>query len=178
MVQGKERAAEAEMWSAAFKRLVGWAIKHHGLKLADAEETVQEGIRQFLSTGGVADPADLKGLLQAVGSRINGVVVDRRRKKALREDGLTDDHSIAELIVSGPEQQRVSDDVARKAVNALLDRIERDELLVAIVMQMSEGVEDAAEQAKALGRDVREVYNARRRLKPHVEAVARLMEAW
>ena len=72
----------------------------------------------------------------------------------------------------------VADDIARKAVSALLDRVDGDDLVLAIVMQIADYVSDAAAQAKALGRDVREVYNARRRLKTHVEAIEKLMEAW
>jgi len=44
-------------------------------------------------------------------------------------------------------------------------------------MQTSDGVEDPADQAKALGCDVLEVYNARRRLKVHVEAVKKMLES-
>ena len=86
------------MWATAFKRLVYWGIKRHRLHLADAEEIVQEGIQQYLAAGGVADPADLDGLMHALGSRIYGVAVGRRRKKALREDALIEDGSAAELV--------------------------------------------------------------------------------
>ena len=177
--ESKERAAaEAKMWATAFKRLVCWAIRRHRLSLADAQEIVQEGIQQHLAVGGVADSADLKGLLRALGSRINGVAIDRRRKKALREDALIEDGSAAELVDLGSEQRVVTDDIARKAVSALLDRVEGDDLVLAVIMQIADDVEDPAAQAKALGRDVHEVYNARRRLKTHVEAIEKLMEAW
>lgn len=179
MGESKQRTvAETEMWGTAFRRLVYWTMKRHRLNLADAEEIVQEGIGQYVAGGGLADPADLGGLLRALGSRINGVAVDRRRKKALREDALTDDGSVAELVDPDPEQRVIANDIARRTVSVLLDRIEGDELVLAVVMQIADGVDDPAAQARALGRDVHEVYNARRRLKPHVEAIEKFMETW
>jgi hypothetical protein len=175
--ESKERVPAAdELWKLAFKRLVPWTMKTHRVDKADAEETVQEGIRQFLAAGGDADPAEPKALLQALGSRINGVMVDRRRKKAARAVALTADGSPAEAVDPGNfERELLDDDLVRKAVSALLERLEGDELATAVLMQMSEGVDDADTQAKALGRDVRDVYKARRRLKTHAEAVEKLM---
>lgn len=170
---------EDELWALAFKRLVPWAVKRHGLNPADAEEMVQDAIKQFLASGGVADPSNPQALLQALGSRINGLAVNRRRKKAERAFTLTADGEPAEPDdPPDPEQRIVGDDVARRAVSALFERVGNDEVVFWIVTQMSEGVDEPADHAKALGLDVREVYNARRRLKTHVEAIKKLMETW
>lgn len=172
-------AREDELWVLAFKRLVPWTMKKHRLSPADAEEIVQEAIRLFLEAGGDADPADLKALLQALGSNINGIAVNRRRKKALRAVTLTTDGSPAELDdPPDAEQKIIGDRINRKGISAILDRIADDELLFSIVTQMAEGVVEPAGQAKALSRDIREVYNARRRLKTHTEEVKKLMETW
>jgi DNA-directed RNA polymerase specialized sigma24 family protein len=170
---------EDELWKLAFKKLVFWTAKKHRMNPADAEETVQDAIRLFLKAGGQADPANPKALLDALGSNINGIAVNRRRKKAELAVLLTADGEEAERDDPPNTEQRIVDDeIARKAVSTLLERIEKDELATAIVMQTIDGVEDPADQAKALGRRVQEVYNARRRLKAHVEAVKQLMGTW
>jgi len=152
---------------------------HHRLGAADAEDIVHEAIEQFIRAGGVADPADRGALLQALGSRINGIVVNQRRKKALRAVGPTADGAPAELEdPPDPEMTLVEGAAVRKAVGLLLDRTAGDELACAIVLEMAEGMDEPAELAKVLGRDVGEVYNARRRLKPHIEAVNKIKEGW
>lgn len=170
---------EDQLWQLAFKKLVIWTVKRHRMNAADAEETVQEATRLFLKAGGTADPANPKALLEALGSNINGIAVNRRRKKTALAVTLTSDGESAELDEpDDPEQRILNDDFARRAISTLLERIEEDELATAIVMQMIDGVEDAADQAKALGRRIQDVYNARRRLKTHREAVEKLMETW
>jgi hypothetical protein len=146
---------------------------------ADAEETVQDAVRLFLKAGGRADPNDPKALLAALGSNINGIAVNRRRKKAELAVQLTTDGVPAEFgNPPDAEQQIIDDEIARKAVSTLLDRMQGDEVATGILLKIIDGVEDAADQAKELGCAVREVYNARRRLKIHVEAVKQLMETW
>lgn len=166
-------------WLLVLRRLVPWSMRRHRLNAADAEEIVQEAVRQFLAAGGVVDASDPKGLLQAIGSRINGIAVDMRRKKALRAVGLTADGRLPEVEEPEPfEERELRDDTARRAVELLLERVGDDELVRSVVMQMADGVDSPADQAKALGRDIREVYNARRRLVTHVGAVQESMESW
>lgn len=171
--------AEGELWQLTFKRLVAWTAKIHHMNASDAEETVQEAIRLFLKTGGQADPTKPKELLVALGSKVNGVAVNRRRKKAALSVRLTEDGSEAEPdCPPNLEERIVADAVARKAISTLLDRVGNDDLVTAIVMCTSDGVEDPADQSKAIGCGIREVYNGRRRLKTHVDAVRELMKDW
>lgn len=166
-------------WLLVLRRLVPWSIRRHRLNAADAEEIVQEAVRQFLAGGSVVDASDPKALLQAIGSRINGIAVDMRRKKALRAVGLTAEGRLPDVAEPEPSAERgLRDDTARRAVAALLARAGADELVRAIVEQFAEGVDDPAQQARALGRHIREVYNARRRLVTHVAAVRESMESW
>lgn len=170
---------EDELWKHVFKRLVVWTAKNHRMNPADAEETVQEAIRLFLKAGGQADPAAPRALLLALGSKVNGIAVNRRRKKAELAVRLTEDGSEAEPDhPSSPEERIVDAQVARKAVSTLLDRVGEDQVVTDIIMQTSDGVEDPADQAKAIGCGIRDVYNGRRRLKTHVDAVRKLMEGW
>lgn len=175
----KGRTEDDALWKSASFRLVAWTARRHRLDAAEAEDTVQEAIQQFIRAGGAADPTDLEGLLASVGSRINGIINNKRRKKAHRAVGLTDDGAPAELD-DPPDQEEMLADASfgRKAIGVLLERVEGDDLLSAMVMQMAEGVEEPADLAKVLGRKVHDVYNARRRLKAHVEAVKKIMEGW
>jgi len=144
---------------------------------ADAEETVQEAIRIFLQAGGAADPADAQAFLLSLGSSINGIVANRLRKKADLAVQLTEDGSESEPDhPSDPEALIVGADAARKAVSLLLDRATDDSIVSDIIVYTTEGVEDPADQAKAIGCSILEVYNGRRRLKVHVDAVRKTME--
>lgn len=175
----RDRTEENALWKSASERLVAWTVKRHRLDAAEADDTVQEAIQQFIRAGGIAAPNDLKGLLASLGSRVNGIVNNKRRKKANRAVGLTDDGVQAELK-DPPDQEGMlaSASFSRKAIGVLLERVEGDDLLSAIVMQMAEGIEEPAEVARVLERKVHEVYNAKRRLKAHVEAVKKIMEGW
>ena len=180
MGETKEKMrSEAELWGLVYSKLVPWTARRHRLNAADAEEMVQDAIKLFLQAGGIADPGNPRALLEALGSRVNGLAIDRRRKKALRAVGLTDDGAEAEP--TAPEQPALRierDDFARKAIGALLDRVEGDELVFAIVMQIADGVEEPRDQAAALGRNIRDIYKARRRLKDHADALQKTMENW
>lgn len=177
MVRERRAQVDDELWKLAFKRLILWTMKAHRVNEADAEETVQEGIRQFLAAGGVADPADPEALLNTLRSRINGIMVNHRRKKAARAVTLTADGSPAEGVDPGDcEQDLLDKNLASKAVSALLERLDGNELATAVLMLMLDGVDDANAQANALGRDVKAVYGARRQLKDHhAKAIAKLM---
>jgi DNA-directed RNA polymerase specialized sigma24 family protein len=171
--------AEGELWRLAVKKLVVWTVKKHRMNPADAEQVVQEAIRLFLRAGGQADPNNPKALIDGLGSNINGIAVNRRRKKAELAVRLTADGTDAEPDDPPDAEQRLIDDqIARKAISAILERVKDDQRATEVVMMMSEGIEDPADQAKAMGCDVREVYNARRRLKTHVEAIKQRMETW
>lgn len=164
------------LWEQAYPRLVGWSVKRHRLGVEEAKEVVQEAIKQFLDAGGTAD-GDLRRLLEAVGSRINGVVINLHRKKVTKAVGVTEDGVVPEVGDEGQAVERVfSKDWASNAVGRLLERIGEDEVLTSMVMKMVEGIEAPSELAQALGVDVRVVYNARRRLAAHVAAVRTSME--
>lgn len=178
-MHGTTTSSEDELWRSAFKRLGLWAIKKHGVSQGEAEELVGEAFVQFLTAGGALDPADYGGFLKAIGSRINGIAINRRRKKALHAVGLTDDGSPAEpQDPPDPEQSFLDREIARKAITTVLERVSGDDLVHSIILCMIDGIEDPAAQARALQIEVREVYNARRRLKSHIESIKNLMETW
>lgn len=178
-MHGTTTSSEDELWRSAFKRLGLWTIKKHGVNREEAEELVREAVVQFLTTGGALDPADYGGFLKAIGSRINGIAINRRRKKVLHAVGLTDDGLPAEpQDPPDPEQSILGREIARKAITTLLEKVSGDDLVYSIILCMIDGIEDPAAQASALQVEVRELYNARRRLKSHVESIKKLMETW
>lgn len=152
-------------------------MKRHRMGPDDAEETVQAAIQQFLAAGGVADPARPRELLHALGSRVNGIAVNHRRKRANQAIALTKDgdEPDAEDETTG-EARLVRDDHARRTLAALVEDVRGDTLLAAMLHHMIDGIDEPAELARALAVDVREVYNARRRLKMRVEAVTKRTE--
>lgn len=167
---------EHELWGVAYRRLVGWTVRRHGLDPTDAQDVVQGGIEQYLEAGGTAH-GGLDELLRGIGSRINGIVVNLRRKKALKAVGLTKDGLAPEHGDEGREEERLlDDDWAHKAIGLLVDRLSDDEVLFEMLCKMEDGLETPAELSEALGVDVRAVYKARRRLKGHAEAVRAQME--
>ena len=89
-------AAEGELWREVFTRLVPWTMRRHRVNVADAEEVVQDAVRLFVKSGATADTNDLGGLLAALRSPINGIAVDRRRKKAALAVSVTADGDPAE----------------------------------------------------------------------------------
>lgn len=172
---GQDRLSETELWGSVYRRLLVWAIRSHGLNPADAEEVVQEAIRQFLTAGG-ATVDGAGSLLRGVGSRINGLIANRRRKKAfiLTSDGATPEPENGDE--GRVEERLINDDWSRKATSLLLDRIDKDKILFSMIEKMADGLETPSELADALRLDAQDIYNARRRLNTHVAAVTAAME--
>ena len=166
---------EDELWARVFKGCVAWLMKKRRLNCADAEEIAQEAIAQFIRSGGVVDTSDPKTLLKSIGSRANGILVNMRRKKAQNAVNLTSDGKMGGVHAPARLDERID---ARKAISTLLDRVSDDPLASDIVMSKADGVEDPRDIARVLGRDIRDVYNAFRRLKTHVENVEKIMEVF
>jgi hypothetical protein len=168
--------ADPDPWGIAYKRLVLWSIKRFGISSHDAEDLVQEGMKQFIAAGGTAD-GDLGQLLKGVGSRINGVRNNNVRKKASTAVRLTADGTLPDGEVSRHAEDQIAEvEMSRKALGLLIERVQDDDLLFAVVAHISEGKEEPADLAVALGVDRKDVYNARRRLNGHVVAVKARME--
>lgn len=150
------------------------------MPVEDAKEAVQEAACQLIQAGFEVDANAedmLHKLLEALGSRINGLAINRRRKKAAGAVGLTEDGAPAEPAEPlDAERQVVDNDLARRTLSQLLERTTDDQVASSVLILMSDGVDEPAEQAKALGCDVREIYKARRRLSGHFYAIGKLNE--
>lgn len=152
----------------AYPRLVGWTIKRHRVAPEDAEEVVQEAIAQLYEAE--ADVGlDIKGALDAAGSRINGIMRNRRTKKIDKIINPTSNGTLPDPHDGGDPEARIGGrQWASRAITLLLERVEGDETLEGVVMNGDGTPRDVAAE---LGVEVAAVYNARRRLKAHVAAV-------
>lgn len=164
-----------ELWAHVFKRFVLWLVKARRINRADAEEIVQEAIGQFVKCGGIADPADPISLFWGVRSRVNGVLVNWYRNKSRKAVTLTPGDEIVDVPDPTNLDKRID---ARRAIGTLLDRVANDPLVADVVMCKADGIEDAADIAQELGKEVRDVYNANRRLKVHVENIKKDTEVF
>lgn len=163
-------------WGEVYKRLLAYTLRKLGRDRAeDAEEITQEALGQFF------DPKyydwdrskgeDLDDLLQDLGSRINGLVGNYWKKRKRRGDPISIEREPGADGAS-PEGRVVSADDVQQAVSAVLERLgDNDEVAVDVMLKMAEGIEHAGDIADALSIERKVVYNARRRLAPHIVAV-------
>jgi DNA-directed RNA polymerase specialized sigma24 family protein len=172
-----DQLSETEILKTVYQQLLAWTIKRHCSNLADAQEVLQEAIKQFINAGGnMADSSE--NLLNAIRSRINGVANNRRRHKASKAVNLSADGTDPENDDDGLYEERLVDnDWIRKSMDLLLDRIGNDDILFSMLEKMTDGFESPAEIAEALKVDVKQIYNASRRLNSHVAAVKARMES-
>ena len=161
-------------WSRVLPRLTAFALRRlaRGARLPDAEDIAREAIAQLYDPKYKKwDPAE-RDLLLDLGSRVNGIIQNRRRKKV---EVLGDE--VDEVRALDAERRDSADPVrgieARQTLDRLLARVSKDELVEQILLLMTDGVFKAAAQAEALKRPIKDIYNARRRLVDHVESIRR-----
>jgi hypothetical protein len=169
--------SDDDVWRVLWRRLLGWTAKRHQLTRLDAQDVVQEAVLQHFAGGGARDK-DGSILAGEIRSRINGIAVNLRRKKCRRAVRLTADGTLPDDADACETEERIVGlDWTKRALDVLLDRTSSDNIVFAMVCQMAHGVTDPFQLAEALGSDVRQVYNARRRLQAHVVAVRRALHA-
>ncbi|MEZ4446996.1 MAG: hypothetical protein R3B72_48400 [Polyangiaceae bacterium] len=150
-------------------------MKRFRLAPQDAVDVVQEAIAQFLASpagDGELTPGEL---MMGVGSRINGVMANRRRKQIDRAARPTSDGALPERSDDGETEARLLGKAhAEKALGLLLARVAGDRLLTEAVLAADS---KPAELADRLGVTPEAIYNARRRLDKHVQALRLELEA-
>ncbi|MEZ4442899.1 MAG: hypothetical protein R3B72_27640 [Polyangiaceae bacterium] len=151
-------------------------MKRFRLLPQDAVDVVQEAITQFLA-GAPSAGLELGAaeLMMGVGSRINGIMANRRRKRIDQAARPTRDGSLPDQSDGGGSEDRlVGKADASKALDLLLERVAGDELLTEAVLAADAKPGELAHQ---LGVSAATVYNARRRLDKHVQALRLELEA-
>jgi hypothetical protein len=154
-------------WRSISKRLVLYAAKHHRLGNDDAQEVAQEAIRRYFDPKYAAwDREKYPELLRFLGSTVNGIVSNMRKRAANRHELATDNLAESDWHDHSPsaEQRLLDAALGRKAVGMLLEAAKGNQLVEDVCLQMFCGIDTPAEQASALGVPVESVYEARRRL--------------
>jgi DNA-directed RNA polymerase specialized sigma24 family protein len=166
-------------WGDIYKRLVLWCIKRHRLPPEDAKQVAQEAIcRAHDSSYADWDRTKYPTLLNWLGSIVNGIVVDLRRSSSHRNERLVAADIAATAVSLAPSaERRVAEaETLGKAVSRLLDLTQGDDIAQRIILLMADGVDSAADQARALSVDRKVVYRKRERLAELVDQVAQELE--
>jgi DNA-directed RNA polymerase specialized sigma24 family protein len=164
-------ALDTADWKAVSKRLFAYALRRHRLSPEDAEQIAQEAIRRFFDPAYSRYAPEAHGdVLRFLGSVVNGIVVNQRRR---RHERPASTFALDALIDSAPSpEDRAADaEHARAIVAVLMNRTQDDRIARRVLEIMSQGISKPAEQAAELAVPIAEVYLARRRLKSHLAAV-------
>jgi DNA-directed RNA polymerase specialized sigma24 family protein len=165
---------------ALFKRMSLYAARRLGKRatLEEGEDLAAEALRQLYDPEFKDWDPTKQSIEDFLGSTINGLVQNRRRRKAPQLlEGAEDLEAVAgQSSAASPAEvvERKLD--GREAMNRLLESIKDDPLVTEIVMLQLDGVEDPKIQAERFGRPRKDIYNARRRLETHLEALRRVWE--
>ncbi|MCA9670845.1 MAG: sigma-70 family RNA polymerase sigma factor [Myxococcales bacterium] len=165
-------------WADVLTRLVAYSLRRlrrFGVgNVADAEQIAQEAVRRLLdpeygsSLEAFDDARALQWQLQSI---VNGLINNYQRKRATRAELSFSPAELPRAAASGGEAYHVDKLDAELVMRRLRARLEAQDPIAAQLVELYEL--KPAEQAAELGRSVREIYNARRRLKEHIEAVRR-----
>lgn len=175
-----EDSGEVE-WGQVAMRLTVYAhrrLRRIGVEDASlAEDYASEAIRRHFDEA-YADWSGEDPLLHHLGSVVNGLVSNLRRKRARRPTHHElDERRAPEDARLGPEHRVETRELARIALAALRARLDGDDVAEGVVEQLLVGEDRPRAIARALELDVREVYNANRRLKKHYAAVREELSA-
>ncbi len=160
-------------WGAVYKKVRVYAARRTGGDEALAEDLLQQAIADLFDPSKVDwDPKE-RSLAQDLGSRVNGLLSNLRKKQQRRDEKRAD---VPKGWESGsPEDRVLAQDEARQVTDALLEAIADDDMATQVLIAMSED-EKPAETAARLSVPINDVYNARRRLQGHAAKIRATME--
>lgn len=143
---------------------------------SDAEDLAHDAIAHVVEHVDAWDPNDKELALQ-LGSALNGIASNRRRKRALVREklGASDDHaadsSRAPADPRHGEGVYARRELAAKTMAKVEARLEGDELAVRVLRDLALGASHPKEQVAKFGKDMTEIVAARRRVEYHVRLV-------
>lgn len=172
-----EDEIERHDWNDVSRRLTDYARWRLGwnANISDAEEIAQEAIRIVLDPDfREFNPAE-EDLMWHLQSNVNGIINNRRKKKALAKEQLHDlqtETSDERFHQKNPGVTRVQQ---RAVLEILHDYAEArgDEQAQTVVMDALSGDFDDAETANKLNVPVQKIYDTRQRLKRYIAAILR-----
>ncbi len=181
---GTDKQLKDQNWPRIYKRTTAFALARirpaSQVTLANAEEIAQEAIgRLFDETYKQWDPAK-EPLLEHLRSVVNGIAHNRFKMSKRRSENPCDP---AQLVQLSDEQtkERTTEGVnvettlyAEKVVSTLGRRLDGDPLAENVFLLTMEGIDRPKDQAAHLECPVEDIYNAKRRLRDHLEAIRNL----
>jgi hypothetical protein len=158
------------------KKLVGYAYKKTH-QVARAKDAAQEAIKRMLEGKGLYrwDPAR-RSLLNHLADLVDTIVADDSSRAAVGREqpmSLTDAENTAHPEPD-PEQKIVDVERAerrRRLAAEVVMRVKRDQVIPKMLELEQDGVGDAAEQARRLDCEAKEIHRARERLAYHRDTV-------
>lgn len=171
-------------WSRVCRRLTAFAKQRLGSRgtWVDAEDLSTTAISRLFDPDYKSwDPAVEPDLLRHLGSVVNGLIsnLPRKTREVLLGDQ-PDEGASAQLLAahqaSGGAEWTEGKVLATEILERIATVVEPDKLASKVFWLQVEGVTDARDQATKLGRPIRDIYNARRRLDAKVAAAKDEME--
>lgn len=160
-------------WRTIHKRLFTFAVRRHRLSPDDADEVVQQATLRFLDPAYVAyDPAVHGDVLRFLGSIVNSLVANRRRRPSTAPLLVVVFEHVTDTAPS-PEDEAIANEHAREIVTLLLERTVHDRIAGRLLTLLLEGITDPEDQAAKLAVSIAEIKNAMRRLKTHLETITK-----
>lgn len=171
-------------WPRLAKRLVLYTwrrLERLGIHQRElAEDLAFEAIRRHLDEEYARwDRQRYPRAIDHLGSLVNGLIRNHLTRQSTAREHLTPPDLLEgahQDAHASHEARLITQDWARHVLEELRAHIGQDALAQELVELMLEGVDSPREQAAALGADVQQIYNARRRLKRHHARVRRHLE--
>jgi DNA-directed RNA polymerase specialized sigma24 family protein len=149
-----------------------------GASKASAEDVAQTALTKFLGGAWEWDPianADIALFLMGVA---RSVIPDERARAGRRYERATDQIDQAGDPAAGAKAAAaVRAAETQRAFARLLERAAGDPRALEVIRLVEEGVDKARAQAARLRCDVREIYDARDRIRRHVERIKQELDA-
>ena len=170
---GDDRAApdlESIDWKWTYENLVAFGRRRHRLTSEQAEQDAQEAISRVFDPAYIRyDPAVHGTLLEFLGSIVNAIVANRRRRGSPAKWflGLEGD----EEEPRSPEEHAIAKERFERVLVKLLERTKHDPIARKLLAVMLEGVEGIENEADRVGVTAAQIEKALRRLKAHVEVI-------
>jgi hypothetical protein len=164
-------------WGRTYAEALAIALE---MRTGNAEDVVSEGVTMVIEGTAPFDPSGEVTLAAhvvavAVAKRRNQARVDRRRTRRGQNAKLV---QYLDEAPQTPEELIEERERGDRAFEGLLAACDGDEDVRELVLLSRRDVDEAADQADALGWDIGRVRNARKRMTRLIAQVAESMQAW
>jgi DNA-directed RNA polymerase specialized sigma24 family protein len=167
------RLLETASWDEIARRLSLFARRRLGSRgtMEDAQDLAFEAIRRALDPDYADwDPGAQPSLLRHLGSVVNGLIQNRTRSRALALASARKPETL-DVVGPSPEDGLSARQQTERALELLSSRLGADAVARSVLALTLDGIDKPRHQAERLGAPVGDIYNARRRLDGHIDAV-------